>query len=146
MALMEAERIAQLLGGPHQSVLSVNRTDRGPVAVPMSYHYAAECFHLVTSPASLHGRLMARTGRATITVQYEACDGRSVHQWYVIAEGPIAFTDDDPTPHIRAMLAKDRGEDNADEWMTGQPSGDVRVAELRPERLSGYEFRESLDA
>jgi nitroimidazol reductase NimA-like FMN-containing flavoprotein (pyridoxamine 5'-phosphate oxidase superfamily) len=146
MATMDPDRMADLLGGPHQAVLSVSRRDRGPVAVPMSYHLSGGDWYLVTSPDSLHGRLMSRRGRATITVQFEACDGRSVHQWYVMAEGPIQFTDLDPRPHIRAILAKDRGADNVDEWTRGPPPADVRVAVLAPERMTGYEFHESLDA
>jgi hypothetical protein len=139
------QRIAELLDGPDQAVLSVSRPDKGPVAVPMSYVFDGTRFVMVTSPTSLHGRLMERTGRATLTIQYERCDGRSVFQWYVVAEGPVAFTDVEPRPFIRSILAKDRGEANADEWCAGDPPGDVRVAELLPDRLSGYEFRDALD-
>jgi nitroimidazol reductase NimA-like FMN-containing flavoprotein (pyridoxamine 5'-phosphate oxidase superfamily) len=138
-------RIEELLDGPHQGVLSVSRQTKGPVAVPMSYLFRDGRFHIVTSIESLHSRLMKQTGRATITVQFEACDGRSVHQWYVMAEGPIDFTDLDTKPLVRAILAKDRGEENADEWGGGDPPPDVRVAVLEPEKLSGYEFHESLD-
>jgi hypothetical protein len=145
MDTLPLERIVDLLDGPHQAVLSVSRTDKGPVAVPMSYVFDGTRFVMVTSPSSLHGRMMKRTGRATLTIQHERCDGRSVFQWYVVAEGPVAFTDVDPRPFIRSMLAKDRGEANADEWSAGDPPGDVRVAELVPDRLSGYEYRDSLD-
>jgi len=145
MTAMEAERMAQLLGGPHQAVLSVSRRDRGPVAVPMSYHFTDGAFYLVTSPDSVHGGLMSRTGRATMTVQFEACEGRTVDQWYVMGEGPIGFTNLDPRPHIRTILAKDRGADNVDEWTAAQPAPGVKVAVLQPERISGYEFHESLD-
>ena len=74
----------------------------------MSYLFRDGRFYMVTSPESLHGRLMQRTGRATLTVQFEACDGRNVYQWYVIAEGTIGFTDSEPGPYVRAILAKDR--------------------------------------
>ena len=40
---------------------------------------------------------------------------------------------------------KDRGEENADEWTSGGASPEIQVAVLQPEKLSGYEFRESLD-
>ena len=63
---------------------------------------------------------MSQLGRATVTAQFEACDGRSVQQWYVMAEGPIRFTELDPQPHIKTILAKDRGEDNVDEWTAGE--------------------------
>ncbi len=145
MARIDGQRIRELLEGPHQAVLSVSRRDKGPVAVPMSYLFADGRFYIVTSPESLHGRLMRRSGRATLTVQFEACDGRSVHQWYVMAEGTISFTDTKPRPYVRAILAKDRGEENADEWTSGDPPSDVRLAVLKPVKLSGFEYRDSLD-
>ena len=145
MSTMETDRMARLLDGPHQAVLSLSRSGRGPVAVPVSYHFTDDGFYMVTSPDSVHGRLMSQLGRATVTVQFEACDGRNVQQWYVMAEGPIQFTDLDPRPHIKTILAKDRGEDNVDEWTAGEPPPDVQVALLQPERISGYEFHESLD-
>ena len=144
MGGLSTERIHQLLQGPHQAVLSVGRVGKGPVAVPMSYYFDGERFVMVTSPASLHGRLMAKTGRATLTIQYERVDVSSVHQWYVMAEGPVAFVEADPTPHVRAILIKDRGPDNVDAWRASQPALDAKVAELVPRRISGYEFRESL--
>ena len=33
-----------------------------------------------------------------------------------MAEGSIEFTDDDPVPLLRALLAKDRGEANDDAY------------------------------
>ncbi len=144
MQRMHRDRMALLLGGPHQAILSVARLERGPVAVPMSYHYDGSVFFMVTDPASLHGRLMERRGRATLTIQFERCDGPSVHQWYVTAEGPVRFTDEDPAPHIRAMLAKDRGEGYVDRWTAGRPPTTVKVAVLAPERIGAYEFHDSL--
>lgn len=145
MTFIDQQRIAELLDGPHQGVLSVSRREKGPVAVPMSYLFTDGRFYIVTSPESLHGRLMQRTGRATITVQFEATDGRAVHQWYVMAEGEIGFTDSEPGPFVREILAKDRGEANVDEWTSGDTTSGVRVAVLEPRRISGFEFRESLD-
>jgi hypothetical protein len=92
MASIDEHRTGELLDGPHQGVLSVSRREKGPVAVPMSYLFIEGRFFMVTPPESLHGRVMKRTGRATITVQFEATDGRTVHQWYVMAEGQIGFT------------------------------------------------------
>jgi nitroimidazol reductase NimA-like FMN-containing flavoprotein (pyridoxamine 5'-phosphate oxidase superfamily) len=144
MASISSERIAELLDGPHQAVLSVGRDDKGPVAVPMSYIYDGDRFFMVTSPTSLHGQRMARTGRATLTIQYEKVDRGSVHQWYVMAEGPVVFTDADPTSYVRAMLIKDRGETNWDRWRASEPNTDAQVAELVPARIGGYEFHETL--
>jgi hypothetical protein len=62
-----------------------------------------------------------------------------------MAEGRVTFTDSDPAPLTRSILAKDRGEQYADEWSAGAPPANVMVAELVPHRLSGYEFDDSLD-
>jgi nitroimidazol reductase NimA-like FMN-containing flavoprotein (pyridoxamine 5'-phosphate oxidase superfamily) len=145
MASISKGRIGELLAGPHQAVLSVGRGDKGPVAVPMSYTYNDDRLFFVTSPTSLHGRLMGEAGRATLTIQFEEVGTDSVHQWYVMAEGRVFFTDADPAPHVRAMLTKDRGSQNWDRWPAAEGNESDRVAELVPERISGYEFRESLD-
>lgn len=145
MASISPERIVELLDGPHQAVLSVSRDDKGPVAVPMSYTFDGEKFFMVTSPTSLHGQRMTRTGRATLTIQYEKVERGSVHQWYVMAEGPVVFTDADPAPYVRAMLIKDRGETNWDRWRASEPNTEAKVAELIPARIAGYEFSESLE-
>ncbi len=145
MSRIGVARIEELLAGPHQGVLSVSRREKGPVAVPMSYLFRDGRFYMVTSTDALHSRLMTKTNRATITVQFEECDGRRVHQWYVMAEGPIGFTHLEPGPLVREILAKDRGEENADEWTSGDRPPDVQVAVLHPEKLSGFEFQEALD-
>ncbi len=144
MATLSNGQILELLEGPHQAVLSVGRQEKGPVAVPMSYTYNGDRFLFVTSATSLHGRLMSKAGRATLTVQFEEVGIDSVYQWYVMAEGPVAFTDADPAPHVQAILIKDRGSQNWDRWRAAEPNKDARVTELVPDRLSGYEFRESL--
>lgn len=146
MSRISDARIEKLLEGPHQGVLSVSRKEKGPLAVPMSYLFRDGRFYIVTSTESLHSRLMTGTGRATMTVQFEEVSDRAVHQWYVMAEGPIGFTDLEPKPFVKEILAKDRGEENADGWSSGDPPPDVQVAVLDPEKLSGYEFRESLDS
>ena len=138
MRNMSTSEIEQHLSGPHQAVLSVSRTNRGPVAVPMSYLFAQGRFFMITSPDSVHGRLMQQTGRATMTVQFEEQSPGTVTQWYVIAEGPIGFTDDEAWPLVRAVMAKDRGEELADAWTAHSWSEDSVVAVLVPERLSGY--------
>ena len=145
MDSMTDKRIAEVLAGPHQAILSVGRMDKGPLAIPMSYRFVDTTFVFVTSPESLHGRLMLKRGRATITVQEALSDGVAVDQWYVIAEGPVRFTDDDPLPHIRFIMAKDRGEEHADAWTPPSASGSDRVAMLTPERISGHESHLELE-
>ena len=139
MDQMTDSRVAEVLAGPHQAILSVARKDKGPLAVPMSYRFIDGTFVFVTAAESLHSKLMLKRGRATMTVQEALSDGLTVDQWYVIAEGPVRFTDEDPLPHVRFILAKDRGEAYADAWLARVSSGDDRVAVLDSERITGYE-------
>jgi hypothetical protein len=141
---MNDDRIAEVLAGPHQAVLSVARAEKGPLAVPMSYRFVDGVFMFVTGEETLHGRLMRRRGRATMTVQDARSDGLTVHQWYVIAEGPVSFAEEDPLPVVRAIMAKDRGAAHADAWTAHSPPVGARVALLVPDRLSGYEFHDAL--
>jgi len=139
-------RVAEVLAGPHQAILSIARKDKGPLAVPMSYRFIDGIFLFVTPVETLHGKLMLKRGRATITVQEALSDGLTVDQWYVIAEGPVRFTEEDPIPHVRFILAKDRGEAYADAWLAQVTSDGDRVAVLGPERITGYESHRELDS
>jgi len=143
---MTDKRIADLLAGPHQAILSIARKDKGPLAVPMSYRFVDGTFLFVTSEETLHGKLMLKRGRATMTVQEALSDGLTVDQWYVIAEGPIRFTEEDPFPQVRFILAKDRGEEYADAWLAQIASGGDQVAVLDPDRITGYESHRRLES
>lgn len=145
MQAMSHDEISTCLSGPWQAVLSVNRRDRGPLAIPMSYLFENGEFRVITSMESLHGRLMRSSGRATMTVHHDEVSARSVEQWYVIAEGPIRFTDDDPEPLLREILAKDRGSDFVEEWVEQSLPNVTTVAVLSPERISGHRGVSKLD-
>jgi nitroimidazol reductase NimA-like FMN-containing flavoprotein (pyridoxamine 5'-phosphate oxidase superfamily) len=138
MGPMSREEIAERLAGPNQAVLSLSRAERGPLAVPMSYLYRDHRFWMITSPDSQHGRLMTVNGRATLTIHHDEVDGRVVDQWYVTAEGPVEFVDDDPQPLLSVILAKDRGAELAAEWTTQSLPSATTVAVLTPHRLAGY--------
>lgn len=84
-SLSEAERLA-FLDEPHVGVLSVARSQGGPLSLPIWYAYFDERFWLDTIPDSLHGRLMRETGQATLCVQNE-----EEPQRYVTATGPVRF-------------------------------------------------------
>jgi nitroimidazol reductase NimA-like FMN-containing flavoprotein (pyridoxamine 5'-phosphate oxidase superfamily) len=135
---MSHDEISECLSGPWQAVLSLSRLGRGPLAVPMSYVYTGDEFRMITSAQSQHGKLMRANGRATMTVHHDHNSGRSVKQWYVIAEGPITFTDDNPEPTLRAIMAKDRGAGLADEWVEQSLPNATDVAVLVPDRIAGY--------
>lgn len=138
MRSLNTTEIAERLAGAHQAVLSLSRVDRGPIAIPMSYLYRHDRFWMITSPDSQHGRLMRANGRATLTIHHDEVGERNVEQWYVTAEGPVQFLDDDPEPVLWAILAKDRGTQLADEWTAQSLPSATTVATLTPLRLAGY--------
>ena len=138
MRQMSPSEIEEALGGPHQAILSVSRTGRGPLAVPMSFLFSLGEFRMITSRDTDHGRLIAKTGRASMTVHHDDVTSRSVEQWYVTAEGPIEFTDENPESLLREILTKDRGSEFADEWTSQSLVSVGEVAVLRPARLAGY--------
>lgn len=145
MERLSYPEIERRLSGPYQAVLSVSRDGRGPVAVPMSFQLKDGQFWMITSPDSLHGKLIREMGRATLTIQDEELGHRAITQWYVMAEGPIEFTDADPVPLLRPAFAKDRGEEFADEWAAQSLPNVTTVAVLTPQTLSGYIGSSRLD-
>ena len=138
MKTLTDDEITRLLSESHQAVLSVSRESRGPIAVPMSFLYEEGLFKMITYPGSQHGKLMQEHGRASLTVHDEQNDPTLITQWYVFAEGPIWFTEEDPEPLLRGILVKDRGREHIEEWMKQSMATVGPVAILRPERLSGY--------
>lgn len=54
----------------------------------MSFLYSHGEFRMITARDSDHGRLMAKTGRASMTIDHDDVTSRSVEQWNVTAEGP----------------------------------------------------------
>ena len=138
MRNLSHDEIAHLLAGSHQAVLSVSRKERGPIAIPMSFLFEDGSFKMITSADSQHGRLMVGEGRASLTVHAEQNEPTLITQWYVFAEGPVRFTDENPEPILRRILVKDRGIEHIEGWMARATATVLPVAVLEPERLSGY--------
>lgn len=146
MAAMTQEELDGFLAEPLMCVISVARRDKGPVAVPLAFLYEAGRFWLVTSPDSLHGRLMQQRSRATVTVHDEQYGTTTAVERYVIAEGPVVFTADAVEPFVLRTLAKDRTGSDAAAWLERfRPTLDgQRTAMLTPDRMSGHVFRDQL--
>ncbi len=145
---MSDAEIAARLAGPHMCVFSVARKGKGPVSVPLAYVFRDGRFLMQSARASLHGRLAEKRGRATITVHAESIDAVEAFEWYVTAEGPVAFNDDPVRPLMREILAKDRGEHVADRWLDEwlwPVAKDQDVLVLDPDRIAGYSFPSRLE-
>lgn len=148
MPRMSEAEIEARLAGPHMCVFSVARVGKGPVAVPLAYVFRRGSFYLQSAPESLHGRLAVKRGRATVTVHDEKISHVEASEWYVTAEGPVAFSDEPLRPLMREILVKDRGEQMADRWLDEwlwPVAKDQQVLVLTPERIAGFSFPSRLE-
>lgn len=147
---MTAAEVEEMLAMPLVPVLSVSRRDRGPVAVPMWYGYEDGVFSLITARHSVHGRLMQRVGRATLTFHHEVYLPDHSVERYVHAEGPVEFIDDDITPVViahRRRYYEEYAGTRAEEWIDEPLSGEnfrQNIALLRPDQMAGYRWEVSL--
>ena len=90
MVHMSDEELEALLAESYPCILSISRKQRGPVATPLWYEYRDGRFVLGMDANSFKARLLARTGRATVTIQ------RPVEPYqYVMAEGEAHFLTDE---------------------------------------------------
>jgi nitroimidazol reductase NimA-like FMN-containing flavoprotein (pyridoxamine 5'-phosphate oxidase superfamily) len=87
LTMTVAEREA-FLADVHVAVLSVERPDRAPLAVPVWYGYSpGSTVTIITSPTSRKGLLIAEAGRFSLCVQTEMAPYK-----YVTVEGPVEDT------------------------------------------------------
>src|SRR5262249_18513304 len=86
MASMEmtAEEREAFLADVHVGILSIARTDKGPLALPIWYQYEDREVVIGMGGNSLKAKLLRRAGRATMTVQTETPPYK-----YVMVEGPV---------------------------------------------------------
>jgi PPOX class probable F420-dependent enzyme len=86
ITMTPAERDA-FLADVHVGVLAVERPGKGPVAHPIWYVYDGTDVIISVEADAVKARLLARAGRATMTVQVEHPPYR-----YVSVEGPVTLT------------------------------------------------------
>jgi nitroimidazol reductase NimA-like FMN-containing flavoprotein (pyridoxamine 5'-phosphate oxidase superfamily) len=141
---MSPQEVDEYLKLSHVAVLSVSREGRGPIASPIWYDVIDGAIRMVTSPNSLHGRAMQRSGRATLTVRSEEYGDEQTVERYAHVEGPIEFVDDELLPAVTAIRRRYYQVPNADAWVQQPIIESQRVALLHPERLSGFIWEASL--
>ena len=147
MSRLTPAEVEAYLQEPHVAVLSVSRAGRGPVAVPIWYEFADGRLWMITLPDSVHGRIMQRTGRATLTVRSEEYGETRTRERYVMAEGPIEITSDDIEPLVRRIRRRYYAGAQAEQWVNRPLDSftlSQKVVVLQPETLSGYEWVEQL--
>lgn len=130
--MTNAEREA-FLAETRVAVISVSDPGRGPLAVPVWYHYEpGGVVRFVTGGASRKANLMRASGRSTLVVQTEAPPYK-----YASVEGPVRIVGaPDYERDVRAMAIRYLGEAMGEMYLAAsaaEQEGTVLV-ELRPER------------
>ncbi len=111
-AMSKAER-ETFLADLHVGVLSVACPNRGPLTVPVWYHYAAGgVVRLVTGGTSRKAALLRQAGRATLCAQTETPPYK-----YVSVEGPVQIEQTDVAAEVRGLAVRYLGEQLADWYM-----------------------------
>jgi PPOX class probable F420-dependent enzyme len=138
-AMTRTER-EHFLAETRVGMLSVEEPGRGPLTVPVWYHYEpGGVVRVVTGAESLKGRLLRAAGRMSLCVQTETAPYQ-----YVSVEGPIAFAQPDDARDVRAMAIRYLGEQMGELYlqMTAEEraSSPSVLVELRPERWRSVDY------
>jgi hypothetical protein len=139
LAMSPTDRQA-FLAATRIGIVSVEEPGRGPLTVPVWYHYApGGDLTFVTAGASRKGRLLARARRMSLCVQTEVAPYS-----YVSVEGPFEIGDVDYERDVRAMALRYLGEKVGTGYLAMMhPGGDVTgsvLVTLTPERWFSVDY------
>ncbi|HSM66935.1 MAG TPA: pyridoxamine 5'-phosphate oxidase family protein [Ilumatobacteraceae bacterium] len=135
--MTESER-EEFLAGLHVGVLGLERSDGPPLVVPVWYSYAPGGEVVVlTSAASVKGRLAAAAGRGSLCAQQEELPYK-----YVTVEGPIEIDTlgDDAHAAVEPMAIRYLGEEMGRGYAAGSIADDEIRIRLRPERWFSVDY------
>jgi nitroimidazol reductase NimA-like FMN-containing flavoprotein (pyridoxamine 5'-phosphate oxidase superfamily) len=139
LAMSQAEREA-FLAGTHVAIVSIAEEGRGPLAVPVWYHYEPGGeLRFATGPKSRKARLLTRAGRASVCVQTETAP-----YLYVSVEGATSVEPVDFERDTREMALRYLGPKAGAAYMRSvYPDGtsDELIVRLCPERWWSADFR-----
>jgi hypothetical protein len=139
--VMNREEREEFLAGVHVGVLSIAADGRGPLTVPLWYHYEpGGPVRFVTFPQSRKAQAIGGTGRASLCVQNEASPYR-----YVTVEGPVARAGGRPDDAwLRALHHRYLGPEAGDKVfeMMGDTLANEVLFELTPERWTSSDYTE----
>ena len=114
-------------------VFSVTEPERGPLSIPVWFHYEpGGVVRFTTGGGSKKAKLMRASGRASLLVQTESAPYK-----YASVEGPVRIGGaPDYERDVRAMAIKYLGKDMAEAYLVSLASEyhDVVLVELIPER------------
>jgi len=121
-------------------VVSIAEPGRGPLTVPVWYHYApGGTLRFVTAETSRKGRLLRDAGRISLCVQTETAPYS-----YVSIEGPVTIGAVDYERDVREMALRYLGDEVGAGYLAlmhpgGNIDGTILVT-LRPERWFSVDY------
>ncbi|NRQ35686.1 pyridoxamine 5'-phosphate oxidase family protein [Nonomuraea sp. NN258] len=130
MALSVAEREA-FLAGPHIAVLAVDAGDgRGPLTVPVWYHYApGGMLEFLTDGDSRKAQLVRKAGRFSVLVQRTSPTYR-----YVSVEGAVVASGPTTTAQLTRISARYLPPDAVAGYVHGSDLQALVTFAMRPQR------------
>ena len=139
-AMTRAEREA-FLAETRVGILGVVEPRRGPLTVPVWYHYEPGALvRVVTGETSLKGRLLREAGRMSLCVQTETAPYQ-----FVSVEGPVTLRTPDFERDIRAMAVRYLGPEMGEMYLAMTADDRARepsvLVEMRPVRWRSVDYR-----
>ena len=121
-----------LLGGTRTAVLGTVRADGRPHSAPVWYVLDGETFVFMTGGETVKGRNLRRDPRVTLCIDDDAPPFR-----FVIAEGTVSVSDDDPDLLRWSTLIGGRymGEDRAEAFGRRNAVPGELLVRLTPEKV-----------
>lgn len=135
---MTVEEREAFLRDLHVAILAIERPGRGPHALPIWYVYDGTEVLMTVGADSVKATLLARAGRATLTVQEEALPYR-----YVSVEGPVTIAPGAPDDgyDLRAVAIRYLGDGLGAAYAEENAGSDgVLTVRLRPERWTTVDY------
>jgi len=131
---MTVEEREAFLADVHVGILSIERAQRGPLALPIWYLYEDGDVVMGMSGDSLKAKLLRTAGRATLTVQTEAPPYQ-----YVMVSGPVTLLQEQRDDLV--MASRYLGAELGKWYADNNPSTSrAIVARLHPEQWITCDF------
>ena len=135
--MTEEERTA-FLTDLHVGILSIARTDKGPLALPIWYQYEDGDVIIGMDGDSAKAKLLRAAGRATMTIQTETPPYQ-----YVMVEGPVTIAHEQRDDLV--MASRYLGPELGKWYAENSPSTEQSVVvRLRPEQWLTGDFSKGL--
>ena len=135
--MTEDERAA-FLTDLHVGILSIARTDKGPLALPIWYQYQDGDVIIGMDGNSAKAKLLRTAGRATMTIQTETPPYQ-----YVMVEGPVTIAHEQRDDLV--MASRYLGPELGKWYAENSPSTEQSVVvRLRPEQWLTGDFSKGL--